>query len=271
MEQEKAKRGRKPNEIKPEDKVAKKRGRKPKGGKIVDKIENEEESTEPVQSVILHLKCFVSDIEENPKTDEHVEPFTFSNSLQYGTIEKENIIETETIDMKHISSKLKILEYDLHTNNVNKKSACFWCTCDFDTCIVNIPKKIMNDSYQVYGCFCSPECATSYLMNEHIDSSSKFERYSLLNHMYSKNYKKNIKPAPSPYYMLDKFYGNLTIQEYRALLKSERLFLTVEKPMSRILPEFHEDNEDFIINNKVIPSNFQPKKKKFQSDKFGLF
>jgi hypothetical protein len=40
----------------------------------------------------------------------------------------------------------------------------------------------------------------------------------------------------------------LTIQEYRKLLKSEHLLLVIDKPMTRILPELHEDNEDFIIN-----------------------
>ena len=34
-------------------------------------------------------------------------------------------------------------------------------------------------------------------------------------------------------------YGNLTIQEYRKLLKSERLLLIVDKPLTRILPELH--------------------------------
>ena len=59
-------------------------------------------------------------------------------------------------------------------------------------------------------------------MNEkNIDSSTRFERYHLLNFLYCKiyNYSKNIKPAPSPYYTLDKYYGNLSIQEYRKLLK----------------------------------------------------
>ena len=107
-------------------------------------------------------------------------------------------------------------------------------------------------------------------MEENIDSSIKFERYYLLNHIYSKiyNYTKNIKPAPNPHYMLEKFYGNLSIQEYRALLNSERLFLIVDKPLTRILPEFHEDNDDFIINNKIIPSNnYQMKKNMTQQQK----
>ena len=100
-------------------------------------------------------------------------------------------------------------------------------------------------------------------MNESINSSIKFERYHLINHIYSNiyNYKNSIKPAPDPHYMLEKFYGTLSIQEYRILLKSDRLFLIIDKPLTRILPEFHEDNEDFIINHKIIPSNnYQVKK-----------
>ena len=52
-----------------------------------------------------------------------------------------------------------------------------------------------------------------------------WERYALLNNIYGKvyNYETNIKPAPSPFYTLDKYYGNLTIQEYRKLLKNDTL------------------------------------------------
>jgi len=190
--------------------------------------------------------------------------------------------ESEVCDKKEIWRKLKILEKSLHLNNISdKKSACFWCSYDFDNPPIHIPKHYIKDSYSVYGCFCTPECSVAYLMNENIDSSTKFERYGLINHIYSKiyDYKKNIKPAPNPHYMLDRFYGPLSIQEYRALLKSERLFLIVDKPMTRILPEFHEDNDDFIIHNKIIPSNnYQIKKnnKKPQTktnimnEKFGI-
>ena len=52
--------------------------------------------------------------------------------------------------------------------------------------------------------------------------------------------------------MLEKYYGNLNIQEYRSLLRNDKLFLIVDKPLTRILPELHEDNDDFIINNKII-------------------
>jgi hypothetical protein len=191
-----------------------------------------------------------------------------------------NIKETTT---KELWKKLKQLEHNLHINNVNnKKSACFWDTCEFDNPPVYIPKHYISGTYHVYGCFCSPECGVAYLMNENIDSSTKFERYHLFNHIYSKmyDYKKNIKPAPNPYYMLEKYYGNLSIQEYRSLLRNERLFLIVDKPLTRILPELHDDNDDFILNNKIIPSNNnyqlksrmqrkKPSKNSILNEKFG--
>ena len=160
--------------------------------------------------------------------------------------------ETETeISLKDINTKLKSLKIQLYKGEyATKKAACFWCTYDYDNETCYIPKMENNGELFGYGSFCRPECAVGFLMKENIDDSTKFERYHLLNKIYSKVYgfKKNIKPAPNPYYLLEKFYGNLTIQEYRRLLKSEHMLLVLDKPMSRILPELHEDNEDFILN-----------------------
>ena len=297
----------------------KKRGRKPKGGKIVQQLVplNNQEETKP--NIILHLKCSMKDLDHNQFSNDAIESYNFTDytgEMNYEIIEntqenhsieifnyesQENIntaktyhnaLDTETnhencqinkeMDTRQLFKKLKQLEHNLHLNKINdKKSACFWCTHEFDNPPIYIPKHYIKDSYHVYGCFCSPECATAHLMEENIDSSAKFERYQLLNHIYCKiyDYKKNIKPAPNPHYMLEKYYGNLTIQEYRSLLRSERLFLVVDKPLIRMLPELHEDNDDFIINNKIIPSNTFQIKKKLQkkqtkntiiSEKFGL-
>ena len=170
----------------------------------------------------------------------------------------EIILRQQEIDKREINKKLKLLEQRLHKNQMNdKKSACFWCTYEFDNPTIYIPKHSINDKHYVYGCFCSPECAVAHLMEEKIDTSVKFERYSLLNHMYSKvyGYEKNIKPAPHPHYILDKYYGNLSIQEYRSLFRKERLFLVIDKPLTHILPELIEDNDDYFINNMIIPFN----------------
>jgi len=168
---------------------------------------------------------------------------------------KNELNKTEDDDalvlMKDVSLKLKHLRIQFFKNTLNdKKSACFWCTYEYDSPPCYIPKQEMDTNVIGYGSFCRPECAVGYLMKEPLDDSTKFERYHLLNRIYSKAYgfKKNIKPAPSPYYILDKFYGSLSIQEYRKLLNSDHMMLVLEKPMTRILPELHEDNEEFILN-----------------------
>jgi hypothetical protein len=171
-----------------------------------------------------------------------------SLKMEFSTKQEE---PDDDINMKDVNSKLKKLKLQLYKNsNPDKKSACFWCTYDYDNPSCYIPKYEIDQQIYGYGSFCRPECAVAYLMKENIDDSTKFERYHLLNQIYSKVYdfKKNIKPAPNPYFLLDKFYGNLSIQEYRKLLKTEHMLLIIEKPMTRILPELHEDNEDFIMN-----------------------
>jgi hypothetical protein len=160
------------------------------------------------------------------------------------------IEDSNNISLKNINHKLKRLKIDLYKNSMlDKKSACFWCTYEYDSQICFIPKYEMDGSICGYGSFCRPECAVAYLMKEAIDDSTKFERYHLLNQIYSKvnNFKTNVKPAPDPHYLLDKFYGNLTIQEYRKLLNTEHIMLVIDKPLTRILPELHEDTDDFIV------------------------
>jgi len=154
----------------------------------------------------------------------------------------------DNVNMKDVNMKLKNLKIQLYkSNNPDKKSACFWCTYEYDNPTCYIPKYESNDDLSGYGSFCRPECAVAFLMKENIDDTTKFERYHLINQFYGRTYgySKNIKPAPDPHYLLDKFYGNLTIQEYRKLLKTEHMLLIVEKPMTRILPELHDDMEDF--------------------------
>tara|TARA_Y100000389_G_C17467726_1_gene527219 strand:- start:3746 stop:4741 length:996 start_codon:yes stop_codon:yes gene_type:complete len=272
-------------------KIPKKRGRKPKGGKVVKSQINNISQDNNEQNIIsiMHLKCKISDltesklinydIEYSPNIVNNIEPYANENnycdfdssmnnkSSKQNTITisdvtaiEENIspqTENKAIqkNKKNILNKLKDLEKDLNTNNIEKTSACFWCTYDFTSNPIYIPSLYFKKKYDVYGCFCSPECACAYLFKENIDENTKFERYQLLNYLYGNiyNYKKEIKMAPDPYYTLNKFYGNLTIQEYRQLLDYDRLLLVINKPVTKIFPEIHEDNNDFetVYENKL--------------------
>jgi hypothetical protein len=254
----------------PVEKIPKKRGRKPKGGKVVTCLPNEENIVEPKINVILHLKCSRSDLDYSYDTKTNIDNYQFADNkvtdLNFMVINAkrapsppcQEVTQESNPIMKTIWQKLEKLSSNLRHNNIcDKKSACFFCTCEFDNVPIYIPKHELNKLYFVYGCFCSPECACAFLMNErNIDATTRFERYHLLNFLYCKiyNYTKNIKPAPCPHYLLDKYYGNLSIQEYRKLLKNERLLLVVDKPLIRALPELHEDTDDYLLNYQGIPS-----------------
>jgi hypothetical protein len=155
-------------------------------------------------------------------------------------------------DINNVMRKLHDLEIQFHNNDISsKRSACFWDTCPFDTQPFYIPKAFDTDCVKPYGCFCCLECALAYLEKEEIDASCKYERRQLLFHMYKELIvnKASVKPAPDPRYTLDKFYGNLNIQEWRKLLKSDRMLLIVDKPLTPELPELHtESSERFMAN-----------------------
>jgi hypothetical protein len=306
----------------------KKRGRKPKGGKLTTKQAVYEDNNSTIINVILHLKCSMSDLGEyntnihneltyNPKIPPEIQTYNgdeirgnFSeyehktktdtdvayndrNSVcQLCNKKDESNVDENDVNMKDVNTKLKQLKINLYRNTLqDKKSACFWCTYDFDNPPCYIPKYEMDDRIYGYGSFCRPECAVAHLMKENLDDSMKFERYHLLNQIYSKVYdfKKNIKPAPDPHYILDKFFGNLSIQEYRKLLKTEHLLMVIDKPMTRVLPELFEDNDNFILgiygdSNNASQSNATtmykvkrqsekqpgPSKNSIMRDKFGL-
>ena len=266
----------------------KKRGRKPKGGKITKTISNIHNDVIEEKVVILHLRCKLNDLNEqtlsnvtqyDPTIVKEITPYDVNDNMnpyyiiQNDTIDIPSSIPQDNTDelspimnaptakqlntmQKNIQDKLKELEKRFNTNNVTKNSACFWCTYDFNTKPIHIPSLYFQNKYDVYGCFCSPECACSHLFQENIDNNMKYERYQLLNYVYGKiyDYKKEIKPAPNPHYTLEKFYGNLTIQEYRQTLAYDRLILIIDKPLTKIFPELHEDTNEFetIYDNKII-------------------
>ena len=224
-----------------EIKTPKRRGRKPKGGKVVTNIENNNSSNENYKpNIILHLKC------------KSVEP-SFKNNIEHQNNDNinfkncENIINDPIINNKDVWNKIKILNKDLHTNNIRSSNYCFWDTCIFNTEPIFIPQNDDDNNMRVYGSFCCPECAAAYIFSEHCDTSVKWERYSLLNKLYSPiyKYKENIKPAPDPRYLLNKYCGNLTIEEYRTLItNNKKQVVIINKPITNITPELYETNND---------------------------
>jgi len=279
--------------------------RSKKSGKIVNALALTEMIQSKNINIILHLKCSMKQIEDYFQTvqwqNDHLTylPSVPTDILAYDEKQsgfsliveedvtkpaykevdnnvficpncnlsgkKTKINEIHTDD--EINSKLKELKLQFHKNEVDKKSACFWCTYPFDNDTCYILKHGSMGDIQGHGSFCSPECSVAYLYNNlNWDDSMKMESYQLINHYYGKpnNYKDNIKPAASPFYFLDKYFGNMDIQEYRKLSRSNHMLLTVDKPVTRVLPELHEDSDKFIMQNTQMRGNYKVKK---QSEK----
>ena len=237
----------------------KKRGRKPVGGKLLQSMPAQTVVIVKRPNIILHLKCSSDDVDLNKEI--HGPDFLDIENIHTSTICNE-IKEPYNNDIAHkdVWDKIKILKKQLHSNDISgKRSNCFWCTFPFDNPPIYIPRQERNGIIEVYGCFCSPECAVAHLKKEPIDTSILWERYSMLNNVYSGiyDYTNNIKPAPCPYYTLDKYYGNLSIQEYRKLLNNQQLLLIVEKPLTKIMPDLYEENNDTpnIYNNLLTEQN----------------
>ena len=238
-----------------------KRGRKPRGGKVVGAPVAVATAAEMSRNVILHLSCTTQDLD-------HLETAVEAHEMQ--TQDKGSLLLNaptafecggsalgEAKTGHELWEKVKSLNDVLHrSTGLGKSSDCFWCTCSFDTPPVHIPRSVHQESIECYGCFCSPECALAFLLKEGVDGSQTWERVALLNTVYGSvfSYKKCIRPAPQPFYLLDKYYGSMTIEEYRELLGSDKRLIVVDKPLTRAVPHLFDDNDE-MCDPSLIPMN----------------
>lgn len=136
---------------------------------------------------------------------------------------------------------------------------CWWCCNQFDNPPCQLPEKYYENKYHVFGCFCSYNCALAY--NIDLDDYKTNERTTLLAHLYSEVFGKNIKLEPSlPRMTLKIFGGPLTIEEYREhSVNNEKEFRLIMPPMISIIPLIEEDykekNKYSYKTNKFIPLN----------------
>jgi hypothetical protein len=250
----------------------KKRAKKPRASKLVATKLGTSAVAQPIKTnVILCLKCSLKDLADytdsiiipqyplQPKPmldfNQHIEQTSgdFRPEAPNGYSDFQNglLISPTEVDINAaiLKDKLKKLKIDLYLKLTNKTAACFWCTEGFNNLPCYIPKYETASLVQVYGSFCCPECALAYLLKEDLDDSVIFERVQLLNKIYKgsnlacdQSITCNIKPALNPYYLLDKYYGNLSIDEYRRLNTTDHSLVFFDKPITRILPELHDDS-----------------------------
>ena len=135
--------------------------------------------------------------------------------------------------------------------------ACFWCAHTFEGTPCIIPEREEDGIYCVYGNFCCPECAVAYLLDETLDSTTRWEHMALLHRIYSPFYNhKRIFPAPARA-SLKLFGGPMTIQSYRKTVRERKVRVDVQiPPMMSILGSLDTKPIDFYDSS--LRTTFSP-------------
>lgn len=134
---------------------------------------------------------------------------------------------------------------------------CFWCAHSFVNQPCIIPEREEKGVYRVYGNFCCPECAASYLLHESVDPHVRWERMALLHRIYDPEGRMRIFPSPARE-SLRLFGGPLSIEQYRATIREGKVRVDLHlPPMVSILGSIDTKPIDFFdssIKNTLLHS-----------------
>jgi hypothetical protein len=149
----------------------------------------------------------------------------------------EGTFNKETLKM--VLDKVKVEQYSPQT-------ACFWCCHLFDN--PSVPLPISYDAYKnIYtaqGNFCSPECALAHNYSDiTISDATRWNRHSLLGHLYSDLYSSDSLSVAPPRSLLRLFGGPLDIQQYREFLRDTNdIVLSEVSPIRLVFPTMSVHN-----------------------------
>ena len=157
--------------------------------------------------------------------------------------------QTQTIPRKEYGPTQLLVEYanSKHTRELPESTnlACFWCCHTFTGRPCVIPLRVIDNVWEVYGNFCTPQCCMAHLLSELIDTHVRWERIALLHRLYGANTNGRIYPAPNRE-CLTHFGGPIEIREFRAMCEEQRARVDVHlPPMVSILASMDTKPIDF--------------------------
>ncbi|VVU94917.1 hypothetical protein CPAV1605_642 [seawater metagenome] len=249
-------------------------------------IENIENTEDLASSTQEEITTFNQDIEDCSEDYENIfikscdisENNMFSIENMENKTDKEKLIELERQikDLKEVIVSLKtcsglksrsVRETRVNFNYIDNEEKkweektdiyCWWCCHPYDTCPISLPEKVHNDTYYVFGSFCSFNCAAAYNIN--MDDYKIWERLSLLKSLYMKIYKKDVEITPSPpRKTLEIFGGHLSIDDFRSnILKFNKEYIYLIPPLVSMTPLIEESSKSSYSfsnanNKKFIP------------------
>ena len=264
-----------------DDAVKKKRGRKPKEpapvGKSAEDTQPTENKTKRGRKPKYVYSAFDSGLTNNISEDENIivklaindemgsdteeQPYAY-NMLNYETLSNINEqIPRDTSPVRGnnnlmVVSLLKDFQEKNKTNEwpSNTSVCCYWCCHKFTNAPFGIPINYQHNKFNVYGCFCSLECASAYNFKSCDNIDEMWERYNLINLLSRKLGMSNIvKPAPDKL-SLKMFGGFLDIDTFRSYMETNKIININFPPMTSVTQQIEEVNE-YELNSdfKYIP------------------
>lgn len=287
-----------------EPKMPKKRGRKPKEKiyGVVRQIDMFFDQPFASENIILHLPLKSLPNDANPNDPEENTSETESSKTwisfaesddelseiignQKSTLSVEEYIpkHAQFASLKANPSKIKsILVEFLDFNNkegwlTSTNTACWWCCHKFETPPCSIPDKYIDETFYVYGCFCSFNCSLSYLFDT--CSYRLWEKVSLLKLLCRQIMDSNIPLVRAPPRESLKLFGG-----YMEIIEFRSNFLQIKKNFRILLPPIIsinlqveeqyvplEDNDPIIVHNRKISRQLRIKRNKpLKRDKSSL-
>jgi hypothetical protein len=262
----KKKRGRKP---KVDEAVATttteppKRGRKPKTiyntyNVNTNVATNISSSLSDDENIIVRLN--VTSEESEYPDEQHPYAYNRDVYLNISDIGPPNTQEKVIEDKNPAQLKIVNILKDFEEKNKNKEwpsntsIACYWCCNRFDNAPYGIPITYQNGLFNVFGCFCSLECASAYNFNTTNNIDEMWERYNLINLLSKRlQHTKKVRPAPDRL-ALKMFGGYMEIEQFRGYTTTNKVININFPPMSSISQQIEEINE-YELNSdyKYIP------------------
>lgn len=200
----------------------------------IDKIINSDKTIECTNDPIPYERncCFIDDIASDNKIVCEAQSMA-SQMGQAGHL---------------LASMASIPSTDQQTSDF-KHLCCFWCCHNIDYKVYGMPVNYdsINDTYILYGSFCSLQCANAYNFSAYNGCDKVWEINSMIQ-MMAKRYgiTNYIRPAPSRY-LLKMFNGYLTIEEFRNLHKNnETTHVLNLPPMIAISSGYEVVNTSYI-------------------------
>jgi hypothetical protein len=168
---------------------------------------------------------------------------------------KEPKVDNESVNSSSASVKTtNILLNELVSNNEWCNETSYWCFWDchhFKNTPFGIPIKYKNEKFQVFGCFCSLECATAYNFYGRDTIDNVWENFNLINMLSNKlGYKKCVTPAISRK-CLYSFGGPLSIEQFREKNNLGHQCNIRTYPMVSIVQHVEEINTSSSYSSKI--------------------